>query len=172
MQTNNNVPVDVLVVDHSASDADITLLAIRRAAPNTTAVHLEDGDQALQFIFCAGSYRERPPKNPRLILLELELPSINGLQVLDTVRQHTSTREIPVVLLTSALNPFALASAHALGANGYIVKPVRFERYCAEVTGILQTLQRNPGAQPLNDRCRTPGARMAWLPRAGTLAAS
>jgi len=130
--------IDVLVVDHSDSDADITLLAIRRAIPEVTAVHLEDGNQALQFIFCSGNYSERPPENPRLILLELDLPTINGLQVLDVVRRDRSTMDIPVVLLTSALNPSAVDCAYALGANDYVIKPVRFEKYCAEVSRILE----------------------------------
>jgi two-component system response regulator len=138
--------VDVLVVDDSDSHAQITLAAVRRAAPQATVVRLKDGEQALQFIHCRGGYSSRPPVMPHVILLEVEIPFRNGLQILDALRGSSSTSAIPVIMLTATDNPLAIERSYALGSRGYIVKPADFDEYCAKVASVIERwlIKKNP----------------------------
>jgi two-component system, response regulator len=130
--------IDVLVVDDSDSHASVTLMAIGEFAPNAQVTRLKDGEQALQFIFCRDGYRGRRPEMPRLILLELETPVRNGLQVLDALATNSRTSEIPVIMLTRTSTPLAIEQTYTLGARGYVVKPTDANEYCVAVGGIMQ----------------------------------
>jgi two-component system, response regulator len=130
--------IDVLVVDDSDSHAWVTLMAIGQFAPQAEVTRLKDGEQALQFIFCRGGYSGRRPEMPRLILLELETPVRNGLQVLDALATDSRTNEIPVIMLTSTSTPLAIEQTYTLGARGYVVKPTDANEYCTAVGGIME----------------------------------
>lgn len=130
--------IDVLVVDDSDSHAATTLLAIDQFAPQAEVARLKDGEQALQFIFCRDGYRARRPEMPRLILLELDTPVRNGLQVLDALTCNSRTSGIPVIMLARTGTPLAIEQSYTLGACGYVVKPADSEEYCAAIGGIIE----------------------------------
>jgi two-component system, response regulator len=131
------LPIDVLVVDDSDSQAEITLLAIRRVAPRAAVVRCKDGEQALHLIFGTDGYANHSSEIPGMILLEVDTPSRNGLQVLDQLRSSPDTNEIPVIMLSSTDRLSAIERSYALGARGYIVKPADPDLYCAKVGEIV-----------------------------------
>jgi two-component system, response regulator len=142
MQTS----IDVLIVDDCDSDAEITLLAIRRVDYGATTFRFKDGEQALQFIHSTGSFAGRPASLPRLIFLDVTVPVVNGLQVLGALRADPRTTSLPVVMLSSTANPLAIEQSLALGASDYIVKPVSFDEYCAEIERLMERwLGGSPG---------------------------
>lgn len=124
--------VEVLLIEDSVDDAELTIRALRKRNLANSLYHVEDGLQALEFLH--GGDESRPP--PRVILLDLKLPKIDGLEVLRRLRADERTRRIPVVVLTSSKEDRDLERAYALGANSYIVKPVDFTKF-AEVVGQL-----------------------------------
>jgi two-component system, response regulator len=128
---------EILVADDSDQDAELTLVSLRKVLPNATALRVRDGEQVLQFLFATGGYAGRPPGLPRLLLLDLWMPGKDGLSVLEALRAHPSTRELPVVLLSSCSNPLLIERSLALGANEYQVKPTDFDSYCAVVESIV-----------------------------------
>jgi CheY-like chemotaxis protein len=130
--------IDVLVIDDSDPQARTTLTSIRHASETATVLRLKDGAQALQYIFRTGIFQERSRTLPRMILIDLDIPSINGLLVLDRLRDDPDTREIPVVVLTSNRNPLAIEAAYAQGARAYLVKPEDKGEYISEVARLVK----------------------------------
>jgi two-component system response regulator len=124
--------IDVLLVEDDPDDAELTIRALRKYKLADTLHHAEDGFEALEFLHSTDV--PRPP--PRVILLDLKLPKINGLEVLRRLRADTRTQHIPVVVLTSSREDRDLKEAYMLGANSYIVKPVNSAKF-AEVVGKL-----------------------------------
>jgi two-component system response regulator len=122
--------VEILLVEDNPDDVDLTLLALteNRIANN---VHVaRDGVEALDFIFCTGPYAGRAPQaSPRVILLDLKLPRVDGLEVLRRLKGDPRTHGIPVVMLTSSREERDLIESYQLGVNSYIVKPVDFEQF-------------------------------------------
>ncbi|MDB5057513.1 MAG: response regulator receiver protein [Chloroflexi bacterium] len=122
--------VEILLVEDNPDDVDLTLLALadNRIANN---VHVaRDGVEALDFIFCTGPYADRAPQaSPRVILLDLKLPRVDGLEVLRRLKGDPRTHGIPVVMLTSSREERDLIESYELGVNSYIVKPVDFEQF-------------------------------------------
>jgi two-component system, response regulator len=135
---------DILVADDSDRDARLTLYALRRSAPEMSALRVRDGDQALQFIFSEGGYAGRPAGLPRLILLDHYMPVVQGLSVLRSLRAQPSTESLPVVLWTASSNPLLISEAFELGASDYRIKPATVENYCAEIDRLVQTWLRVP----------------------------
>lgn len=125
--------VDILLVEDSFRDAEMAVRALRRARL-TNPIHLvADGQEALDFLFREGAYRDRDHPVPRVVLLDLKLPKVNGLEVLAAIRGAEATRALPVVVLTSSREEPDIAQAYRLGANSYIVKPVDFEQFTKAV---------------------------------------
>jgi CheY-like chemotaxis protein len=122
--------VDVLLVDDNASDVELTLHVLQHNRL-ANCVHIaEDGQEALDFIFCRGSYQSRSiDDRPRVILLDLKLPKVDGMEVLKAIRSDERTKTIPVVLLTSSREQRDLVEGYKLGANAFIQKPVDFEQF-------------------------------------------
>jgi two-component system, response regulator len=118
--------VDILIVEDDAADAEMTLRALHRRVANRLDV-VRDGEQALSYLRAAAAM-------PRLILLDLRLPKLGGLRVLDAIRRDTRARQVPVVVLTSSQEEADVARAYELGANSYIVKPVVFDGFVKAVT--------------------------------------
>ncbi len=122
--------VDILLVEDSPQDAELTLRAFRKRNLANQLHHVEDGAEALDFIFCRGAYAGRSFHNPpKVILLDLKLPKVGGLEVLEALKSDERTRSIPVVVVTSSREDPDIRAAYALGVNSYVVKPVNFESF-------------------------------------------
>ncbi|MBI5648345.1 MAG: response regulator [Ignavibacteriae bacterium] len=117
--------VDILLVEDNPGDAELIVRAIRRQNILNPLHVVEDGAEALDFIFCRGSYAQRTmTMQPKMIMLDLKLPKINGLEVLEAIKREEATRHIPVVVVTSSSEDPDIKTAYALGVNSYVVKPV------------------------------------------------
>ena len=142
-------PIDVLLVDDNPDDAEFTLRALRRAEPSLQVTVAADGVQALDFVFCTGACASRSPVNPRVVLLDLKLPRIDGLEVLRRIKGNEKTRNVPVVVLTSSKEQRDIHEAYVRGANSYIVKPVEYVELVAKLHDLirywLQLNQSVPG---------------------------
>ena len=117
--------VEILFVEDSIDDATLTIRALAKSGFTNKLHHVKDGAEALDFIYCKGIYASRNIKeNPKLILLDLKMPKVSGMQVLEKVKSDPNLKSIPVVILTSSQEDPDIAKCYALGANSYIVKPV------------------------------------------------
>ncbi|MDX6765558.1 MAG: response regulator [Candidatus Methylacidiphilales bacterium] len=126
--------VVVLLVEDSPQDAEITIRTLKKKNLVNSVVHLKDGQEALDWLFQEGPYAGRSgPVVPKVILLDLKLPKVDGLEVLKAIRADDRTRLIPVVIMTSSLEERDLVQSYSLGVNSYIVKPVDFENFSAAV---------------------------------------
>ena len=120
-------PKTILLVEDNPGDVELTKRALRKSGIETNMDVAEDGAEALDYLFCKGDYADRNPDSPpNLILLDLNLPKINGLEVLKQIRANTKTRLLPVVVLTSSKEQVDVEAAYNNGANSYIRKPVDF----------------------------------------------
>jgi two-component system response regulator len=125
--------VDILLVEDNPADAELALRALRKGRLANHISWLKDGAEALEFIFRTGAYAGRPDRNPKLILLDLKLPRVDGIEVLKRVKADERTRVIPVVMVTSSAEGRDVAESYKLGVNSYLVKPVQFEQFSETV---------------------------------------
>jgi CheY-like chemotaxis protein len=117
--------VEILFVEDSTDDATLTIRALTKSGFTNKLHHVKDGAEALEFIYCKGAYASRNIKEkPKLILLDLKMPKVSGIQVLEKVKSDPDIKSIPVVILTSSREDPDVEKCYALGANSYIVKPV------------------------------------------------
>jgi CheY-like chemotaxis protein len=122
--------VEILLVVDSPEDVELTIRALRRHKIANDIEVVEDGAEALDFLFCRGAYKERKfPHPPKLILLDLKLPKVDGLEVLRAMRADDRTKTIPVVILTSSKEQKDLITGYNLGVNAFVQKPVDFEQF-------------------------------------------
>jgi CheY-like chemotaxis protein len=127
-------PVEILLVEDTPSDLELALRALRKAKLSNRIEVARDGAEAIEFIFCEGAHAGRRIENgPKVILLDLKLPKIDGLEVLRRIKGDPRTRTIPVVVLTSSKEQKDVVESYKLGVNSYIVKPVNFERFATAV---------------------------------------
>jgi len=126
--------VDVLLVEDNPADAELALRALRKGKLANNIIWVKDGAEALEFIFRSGAYAGRPDQNPKLILLDIKLPKVDGLEGLKRLKEDENTRVIPVVVVTSSAEGRDLVKSYKLGANSYIVKPVEFEQFSETMT--------------------------------------
>lgn len=136
MNQTDYEPVEILLVEDNPNDAEITLRALKRANLANKVHWIKDGEEALEFLFATGSYSARPPQHPRVMLLDIKMPKVDGIEVLRRLKAHAPTRSIPVVMLTSSAEESDLVRSYDLGVNSYLVKPVDFQRFSEEVTRI------------------------------------
>lgn len=143
-----NSAVDVLIIEDNGSERESIEESLRHALPNTRLTALGDGTSALDFLFCQGCYADRPRGNvPKLILLDLRLPGMNGHEVLKNVRARRETELVPVVVFSDSTNPRDVAKSYQSGANSYVSKPVGFGEFAKAVEDIAQYwLERNRAA--------------------------
>jgi CheY-like chemotaxis protein len=121
--------VDILLVEDSLEDAELAMRALRKGKLANHITWVKDGAEALEFIFRSGAYAGRPDQNPKLILLDLKLPKVDGIEVLKRVKADERTRLIPVVMVTSSAEGRDIVESYKLGVNSYLVKPVEFEQF-------------------------------------------
>src|SRR5580658_8174667 len=129
--------VEILLVEDSAEDAEVTIRALRRSKSAHEIRVAEDGAEALDFLFCRGEHKDRTFVHPpRLVLLDLKLPKISGMEVLRAIRADERTKAIPVVVLTSSKEERDLIDGYKLGVNAYAQKPVDLEKFSETVRQI------------------------------------
>lgn len=121
--------IEILLVEDNPSDVQLALRALRKKKLANNIEVARDGEEALDFLFYRGKFAQRPRNNPKLILLDLKLPKVDGLQVLEQLRKDERTKAVPVVVLTSSKEDPDIATSYALGANSYIQKPVDFDNF-------------------------------------------
>ena len=122
--------IDILLVDDSQDDVDLTLHALRGENLANGVFVARDGEEALDFLFCSGPHAQRSFDHPpKLVLLDLKLPKVDGLQVLKRIKGDARTRNIPVVMMTSSREERDLLSGYDLGVNSYLQKPVDFDNF-------------------------------------------
>ena len=122
--------VFILLVEDNPNDSELAIRALRRGRISNEIKLLEDGAEALDFIFCRGEYASRQiTERPKIILLDLKLPKVSGLEVLQQIKSDPRTQMIPVVVLTSSAQDSDVVESYKLGVNSYIVKPVDFEQF-------------------------------------------
>jgi two-component system response regulator len=130
MIMGNTEIVDILLVEDNPRDAELTIRALKKRNFANPLHVVEDGAEALDFIYCRGAYKNRNRSIlPRVILLDLKLPKLNGLEVLKTIKSDLRTRAIPVVVVTSSREDPDIKAAYDLGANSYVIKPVDFDAF-------------------------------------------
>jgi two-component system, response regulator len=126
----NSGETDILLVEDSPEDAELALHALRRDHLANNIFVVGDGEEALNFLFCRGGFAERSfEQPPKLVLLDLKLPKVDGIEVLKQLKGDPRTKAIPVVVLTSSKEERDLVRSYDLGANSYIQKPVDFEKF-------------------------------------------
>ena len=122
--------IEILLVEDNRSDAEMTIRALKKNNLANNLLHLRDGAEALDFIFAMGEYDGRKIENrPKVILLDLKMPKINGIEVLRKIKEDARTRKIPIVVLTSSREDPDIQTCYTLGVNSYVVKPVEFEEF-------------------------------------------
>lgn len=127
--------IEILLVEDSSEDAEITLRAFKKQNLANKVHVVEDGEQALNYIFARDTYDGRDFNNkPKVILLDLKLPKVSGLEVLRSIREDERTKQIPVVVLTSSQEEKDITESYKLGVNSYITKPVDFKQFLDTVS--------------------------------------
>lgn len=130
----NMEDVEILLVEDNANDEELTLYALKKNNITNQVQVVRDGAEALEYLFCTGAFANRQPNNhPKIILLDLKLPKVDGLEVLEQIKADVRTRTIPVVVLTSSREERDIVESYQLGVNSYIVKPVDFEQFVEAV---------------------------------------
>lgn len=122
--------VEILIVEDNPLDAEMALRALKKNKLTNKVLVVGDGEEALDFVFARGKFDERSRQSrPKIILLDLKLPKIDGLDVLKEIKSHPETKIIPVIMLTSSKEESDLVKSYQLGVNSYIVKPVDFDKF-------------------------------------------
>jgi len=125
--------VEILLVEDNETDAEMTMRALRRQNLANNVVWVKDGAEALDFIFRRGTYTSRPNGGPKLVLLDLKMPKVDGIEVLRQIKSNEETKALPVVMLTSSAEERDIVASYSFGVNSYVVKPVDFSNFVTEV---------------------------------------
>lgn len=126
--------VEILLVEDNPQDAEMTIRTLKKNNISNNIVHLEDGEQAIDYLFCKGIYSERHITDfPKVVLLDIKMPKVSGIEVLRQIRENSITKSLPVVILTSSREDPDIKACYDLGVNSYIVKPVEFDDFSKTV---------------------------------------
>jgi two-component system response regulator len=126
----NQYPIDILLVEDNPTDAELTMWELSQNNMSKNLLHLADGEQALEYIF------QKESSFPKLILLDIKMPKVDGIEVLKQIKSNEYTKGIPVVIMTSSREDPDIKKCYSLGANSYIVKPVNFEAFSATIKSL------------------------------------
>ena len=143
---------DILLVEDNPDDVELTRIAFAEAKIANDLIVMGDGAQALDYLFARGDYSDRDPTDlPSIILLDLNLPKVDGREVLQAIRANAATKSLPVVVLTTSAEPFDVEASYALGVNSYIQKPVSFEQFVWAVkqVGLYWLVLNQPARTPV-----------------------
>ena len=147
--------IEILLVEDSPYDAELTIRELTRRHLANKLVHLKDGAEALEFIFGTGAYAGRDTRqHPRVILLDLKLPKVDGLEVLRALKSDPRTQTIPVVIMTSSQEQRDVVDSYHLGVNSYVVKPVDFDHFSKAVSDLgcyWVLLNHSPSPPPVTE---------------------
>lgn len=122
--------IDILLVEDNPQDAELMIRSLRKTNVANPIYHVEDGAEALDFLYCRGAYGDREPGcEPKVVFLDLKLPKLSGLEVLRQIKTDERLRKLPVVVVTSSREDPDIKAAYELGVNRYVVKPVEFEDF-------------------------------------------
>jgi two-component system response regulator len=134
----NHNSVEVLLVEDNLDDAEMTIRELKKNNMANNLFHVKDGEEALQFIFGEGKYAESRDLlyRPKVILLDIQMPKVNGIEVLQKVKTDPRTRATPIVILTSSKEDPDIQRCYDLGANSYLVKPVNFENFAGAIRNL------------------------------------
>lgn len=127
----NNIAVEVLLIEDNPEDAELTIRVLKKNNLANNLVHLHDGEEALEFLFAKGNNNI-----PKLILLDLKMPKVDGIEVLKKIKGDDQRKIIPVVILTSSKEERDIIESYNLGVNAYVVKPVEFEKFVSAVANL------------------------------------
>ncbi len=146
--------VEVLLVEDNIHDAEMTIRALKKVNLANNLVHVKDGEEALDFIFARGKFVGRQPVNrPKVILLDIKMPKVDGIEVLRQLKASESSKTIPIVIMTSSKEEQDIISSYQLGVNSYVVKPVDFEGFAKAVSELgLYWLLTNQPPVPVNEK--------------------
>ncbi|HVL76355.1 MAG TPA: response regulator [Noviherbaspirillum sp.] len=146
----------ILLVEDNPNDLELTLIALEKSKLANDVVVVRDGAEALSYLNASGDYAHRPAGNPAVILLDLKLPKVDGLEVLRHIRETPPLKSIPVVMLTSSREEQDLLRSYELGVNAYVVKPVEFSEFVQAIAdlGIFWAVLNEP-----------PPGSMRYMPR-------
>lgn len=130
--------VDVLLVEDNQDDAELAIRELKKHRIANNLIHLKDGEQALDFMFGTGMFQgvRNIIYPPKLVLLDIQMPRVNGIQVLEIIKKDERTKSTPVVILTSSKEDPDIHRCYGLGANSYIVKPVSFEGFSESIRNL------------------------------------
>jgi two-component system response regulator len=142
-----NTNVEIVLVEDNWYDAEMTIRALKKNNIVNSIIHLRNGAEALDFLFGTGQYESRDPNiKPKVVLLDLKMPKVSGMEVLRKLKSDNNTKTIPVVVLTSSKEDPDIKLCYELGVNSYIVKPVGFENFTASIAelGVYWLLLNQP----------------------------
>jgi two-component system, response regulator len=128
--------VEILLAEDSSADAEMTMRTLKKRGIANRVVWVKDGAEALEYLFSEGSYADRPNGYPRMVLLDLKMPRMDGLQVLQRMKQDPRTQAIPVVMMTSSREEGDMFASYKLGVNSFVVKPVDFDSFAETVAEV------------------------------------
>jgi len=144
----DNSEVEILLVEDNMRDAEMTIRALKKSKISNNIIHLENGALALDFLFGKGEFEGRNINNkPKIILVDIKMPKISGIEVLQKIKSTELTQKIPVIMLTSSNESPDIEKCYLLGANSYIVKPIKFDNFMKAVADLGMywlTLNINP----------------------------
>jgi two-component system response regulator len=126
--------VDILLIEDNPHEAELAIRSLRKHHLANNLIHIDDGEEALDFLFFRGKYAGKNAMNPKLILLDLKLPKVTGHEILRQIRSDENLKNIPVVVLTSSNEETDIVESYKLGVNSYIVKPVNFEAFSKSIS--------------------------------------
>lgn len=130
--------IEVLLVEDNINDAELTIRELKKHNMANNLVHVKNGEEALEFIFASGKFAGKREMYhfPKLVLLDIQMPKVNGIEVLQKIRDDPRTKKIPVVVLTSSKQDPDIQKCYELGVNSYIVKPVNFEGFAQAIKNL------------------------------------
>jgi CheY-like chemotaxis protein len=132
-----NTQLEILLVEDNPADAELTIRALKKRNLANNLIHVWDGQAALDYLFCAGAHADRAAgPQPKVVLLDLKLPKVDGIEVLRQLRADERTKTVPVVVLTSSREDRDVLETYNIGVNSYIVKPVDFENFSEAVSNL------------------------------------